>query len=101
MPVYCVTYDLGEEGDQDYAGVIAAIRSLGPAVEMTESTRLVSARVDSEEAAGVVGAPAGSYSELVIFGVGDMPGIVIQPAENDPMMPVVEFVDRYVIGAES
>lgn len=101
MPVYCVTYDLGEKGDQDYEGVIEAIRSLGPAVEMTESTWLVSTLKDSEEATGIVSAVAGQHAKLVIFDVGDMPGIVITPPEDDPMMPVVEFVNRYVIGGES
>ena len=98
MPVYCVTYDLGEEGEQDYAGVIDAINSLGPAVEMTESTWLVSTQVDSEEVTSVVAAPAGPYAKLVVFDVGNMPGIVIAPPRDGQMMPVVEFVNRYVIG---
>ena len=84
MPVYCVTYDLGERGQQDYAGVIQAIHSLGPATEMTQSTWLVCARVDTEEATSIVSAAAGLYAKLVIFDVGEMVGIVITPPQNDP-----------------
>jgi hypothetical protein len=100
MPVFCVTYDLGERGDQDYAGVIAAIRSLGPAAEMTESTWLVRTEVDSEEITTVVSAAAGEYAKLVVFGVGEMPGSVIAPPKDDRMLPLVEFVNRYVIRGE-
>lgn len=100
MPVYCVTYDLGESGGQDYAGVIEAIRSLGPATEMTESTWPVRATMKSEEVTDVVGAAAGEYARLVVFDVGDMPGIVIAPPKGERLLPLVDFVNRYVIRGE-
>jgi len=71
MPIFCVTYDLGEDGDQNYEALIERIRRLGPACELTASTWLVSTALESVQVLISFDGVTGPHDKVAVFAVAE------------------------------